>query len=106
MRENPVLVVLGLTVVVLPYALLALGEELGWRGLVVTRLAQVARPRAVVRHRHVHHALTAFSAILAGMQLRWGVWPVSVAHAVGNATLYRVLQPVTLNGSSRAWFST
>ncbi len=133
--EHQVLVVLGLTVVVLPYALLALGEELGWRGLVVTRLAQVARPRTVVLASGLawsaFHwplilwlggtpdgvepwfavamfttALTAFSAILAGMQLRWGVWPVCVAHAVWNATLYQVLEPVTVNESSAAWFST
>ena len=51
-------------------------------------------------------ALTAFSAVLASMQLRWGIWPVCVAHAVWNATLYQVLEPVTVEESSTTWFST
>lgn len=125
----------GLTVVVLPYVLLALGEEVGWRGLVVTRLAQVARPRTVVLVSGLtwsaFHwpmilvlggtpegvsplfavaaftvALTSFAAVLATMQLRWGIWPVCVAHAVWNATLYQVLEPVTVDHGLTAWFST
>ena len=42
------MVPLGLTALVLPYVLLAIGEDVGWRGLLVTRLAEVAGPRTVV----------------------------------------------------------
>jgi membrane protease YdiL (CAAX protease family) len=126
---------LGLTVVVLPYVLLALGEELGWRGLVVTRLAEVAGPRTVVLASGLTWSafhwpmilvlggtpegvspvfavaafttgLTGLAAVLASMQLRWGIWPVCVAHAVWNATLYQVLEPVVVDEGSTAWFST
>jgi membrane protease YdiL (CAAX protease family) len=135
LAADPVTPLLGLTVVVLPYVLLALGEEIGWRGLVVTRLAQVAGPRTVVLGSGLawsaFHwplilwlggapegvapwfalamftvALTAFAAILASMQLRWGLWPVCIAHAVWNATLYQVLEPVTVDGPSTTWFAT
>jgi membrane protease YdiL (CAAX protease family) len=129
------LALLGLTVVVMPYVLLALGEEVGWRGLVVTRLSLVARPRTVVLVSggvwSAFHwplilwlggtpegvspwfavvaftiSLTAFAGILASMQLRWGIWPVCVAHAVWNATLYQVVEPLTVGGARSGWFAT
>ncbi|GAA1477122.1 hypothetical protein GCM10009623_15680 [Nocardioides aestuarii] len=135
LASDPVAPVLGLTVMVLPFLVLALGEELGWRGLVVTRLAQVSRPRTVVLATGIawsagHFqllvlfggtpegvptlyaivmftiALTALGAILASMQLHWGIWPACVAHAVWNATLYNVVEPVTVDGSVTTWFST
>ena len=115
---------LGLTALVLPYVLLAVGEDLGWRGLLVTRLAQVSGPRVVVLVSGLAWAMfhwplmiwlggvpddvptifgiasftlgaTALGALLANMQLRWGLWPGVLMHAVTNATLYHVLAPVT-----------
>jgi membrane protease YdiL (CAAX protease family) len=115
---------LGLTVLVLPYIPLALGEDIGWRGLLVTRLAQVSGPRTVVvvggvvwgmfhwplmiwlggvpEHTATWFGVasftlgtTALGALLANMQLRWGLWPGVVLHAVSNATLYHVLAPLT-----------
>ncbi|MGY1635324.1 lysostaphin resistance A-like protein [Geodermatophilus sp. SYSU D00742] len=129
-----VMPVLGLTVLVGPYVLLALAEDVGWRGLLVTRLAQVAGPRTVVLVSGVAWALfhwplvlflggapaglpvafallcttigsTALGAALAGMQLRWGIWPGVLAHAVANATLYHVLVPLTAERELTAWFS-
>jgi hypothetical protein len=35
-----------------------------------------------------------------------GMSPVCVAHAVWNATLYQVVEPLTVNGRSTGWFAT
>jgi uncharacterized protein len=118
------IVPLGLTVLVLPYVVLALAEDVGWRGLLVERLAEVAGPRTVVLVSGVAWSMfhwplmlflggtpddvspgfalasytigaTALGAVLANMQLRWGIWPGVLAHAVVNATLYHVVAPLT-----------
>ncbi|MGI5237851.1 CPBP family intramembrane glutamic endopeptidase [Dactylosporangium sp. CA-139066] len=125
---------LGLTVLVLPYLVLAIGEDVGWRGLLVARLATIAGPRTVVLISSLAWAVfhwplmiflggtpagvpvwwsvtvfTGFTlglgAVLANMQLRWGLWPGVVAHAVGNATMYHVLEPLTREKSLTGWFS-
>jgi membrane protease YdiL (CAAX protease family) len=127
-------VLLGLTVLALPYVALALAEDVGWRGLLVTRLAQVAGPRTVVAVSGVAWAVfhwplvlfvggapdgvpivwtllcttlgsVAFGAVLASMQLRWGIWPGVVAHAAVNAVLYHVLDPLTADSGSTGWFA-
>jgi membrane protease YdiL (CAAX protease family) len=129
------MVPLGLTALVLPYVLLAIGEDVGWRGLLVTRLAEVAGPRTVVLAGGLiwsafHWPLilvlggtptgvdtwwalvwftvgtTSFGAVLASMQLRWGLWPGVLAHAVGNAVLYHVLDPLTADTGRTNWFAT
>ncbi|MGY1652923.1 CPBP family glutamic-type intramembrane protease [Geodermatophilus sp. SYSU D01119] len=126
---------LGLTVLVLPYVALALAEDVGWRGLLVQRLAQVAGPRTVVLVGGLAWSLfhwplvlfvggapagvpvvfalacltlgtTSLGAVLAGMQLRWGIWPGVLAHAVLNALLYHVLAPLTADSGPTEWFST
>ncbi|MGN6330716.1 MAG: CPBP family intramembrane glutamic endopeptidase [Motilibacteraceae bacterium] len=126
--------VLGPTVLVLPYVLLALAEDVGWRGLLTTRLAQVAGPRTVVLvgglvwsmfHWNLMLFLhgtptntptvvaiaaftvetTALGAILANMQLRWGIWPGLVLHAAGNAALYHVAGPLTRETRWTGWFA-
>lgn len=128
------IVPLGLTLLVLPYIPLAIGEDIGWRGLVVTRLAQIAGPRTVVLVSGLvwsmfHWPLmlllggvpqdtaawfsvamftvssTALGAILASMQLRWGIWPGIVLHAVGNAALYHVVGPLTAERPGSGWFA-
>ncbi|NYJ05654.1 CPBP family intramembrane glutamic endopeptidase [Petropleomorpha daqingensis] len=130
-----VMVPLGLTVLALPYVLLAIGEDVGWRGLLVTRLAEVAGPRTVVLTSGLvwsafHWPLilllggtptgvatwwallwftvgtTAYGAVLASMQLRWGLWPGVLAHAVGNAVMYHVLEPLTADTGRTNWFAT
>ena len=129
------MVPLGLTALVAPYVLLAIGEDVGWRGLMVTRLAQVAGPRTVVLVGGLvwsafHWPLilllggaptgvsqwwalvwftvgtTAYGAVLASMQLRWGLWPGVLAHAVLNAALYHVLDPLTGDTGHTNWFAT
>ena len=130
-----VVVPLGLTVLVVPYVLLALAEDVGWRGLLVTRLAAVAGPRTVVLVSGLAWSLfhlplvlflgglpdgvpawwavgcftvgtTAFGAVLASMQLRWGIWPGVVAHAAVNAVLYHVLAPLTRVEEHTNWFAS
>jgi membrane protease YdiL (CAAX protease family) len=129
------MVPLGLTVLVLPYVLLAIGEDVGWRGLLVTRLAEVAGPRTVVLVGGLiwsafHWPLilvlggtptgvsewwavlwftvgtTALGAVLAAMQLHWGLWPGVLAHAVVNAALYHVVEPLTEDTGRASWFAT
>ncbi len=128
-------VLLGLTVLVLPYAVLALAEDVGWRGLLVTRLARVAGPRTVVAVSGLAWAVfhwplmillggapdgvpvwfgvltftagaTALGAVLASMQLRWGIWPGVVAHAVTNAAMYHVVAPLTVDRRLTGWFAS
>lgn len=128
-------VLAGLTVLPLPYVLLALGEDVGWRGLLVTRLAEHWGPRVVVLGSGLawsafHWPLiiwlggtpdgvpvwfallmftlgtTALGAILAGLQLRWGIWPGVLVHAVQNATLYHVVEPLTAERAHTDWFGT
>ncbi|MFI5956750.1 type II CAAX prenyl endopeptidase Rce1 family protein [Cryptosporangium sp. NPDC051539] len=124
------------TLMVLPYVLLALAEDVGWRGLLVTRLRQISRPRTVYlvsgtawSLSHVWLLLflggvpegvsplyavamftigtTALGAILAAMQLRWGMWPGVVAHAAVNAVLYHFTEPATATtGTATAWIAT
>ena len=126
---------LGLTVLALPYVPLALAEDVGWRGLLVTRLAEVSGPRTVVlvsgfAWAAFHWPLIALlggtpggvpavaavamftvstlalGAVLASMQLRWGIWPGVLAHAVVNAALYHVLEPMTTEQGATGWFAT
>jgi membrane protease YdiL (CAAX protease family) len=130
--ELGLLAVLGCTVLGLPYVVLALGEDLGWRGLMTTRLAGVAGPRTVVlatglvwgmfhwplmlflggtpAGTPLWFALTSFTigtaalgAILASMQLRWGIWPGLVVHAMVNAGLYHVVGPLTTDTEHSGW---
>ncbi|GAA2719078.1 CPBP family intramembrane glutamic endopeptidase [Cellulomonas aerilata] len=128
-------VLLGLTVLVVPYLLLALAEDVGWRGLLVTRLAEIAGPRTVVlvgglAWSAFHWPLmlvlggapdgvpiwfgiltftaggTLLGAVLASMQLRWGIWPGVLAHAVVNATAYHVVAPLTQERPLTGWFAS
>lgn len=125
---------LGVTLLVVPYAALAFFEDLGWRGLMVTRLATVAGPRTVVLASGVAWSMfhwplliflggtpddvplvfglasftlgtVALGAVLANMQLRWGLWPGVVAHAVINAVTYHVLVPLTAPQEHTGWFA-
>ena len=133
---DPTSALLAATVLVAPYVLLALVEDIGWRGLLVTRLAQIARPRTVYLVSGVLWSLshlglilfvggapegvpplyaaamftvatTALGSILAAMQLRWGLWPGIVAHAAVNAILYHFADPATeQTGPLTGWIAT
>jgi membrane protease YdiL (CAAX protease family) len=132
--ELGLITVLGCTVLGLPYVVLALGEDLGWRGLMTTRLAQVTGPRTIVlltgvlwgmfhwplmlflggnpAHTPLWFTLAAFTigttalgAVLASMQLRWGIWPGLVMHAMVNAGLYHVVGPATTDIAHSGWFA-
>jgi membrane protease YdiL (CAAX protease family) len=124
------------TALVVPFALLALSEDLGWRGLLVTRLAEISGPWTVVlvsglAWSAAHYPLmiwiggtpegvsmpyaitmftigtTAGGVVLAWMQLRWGIWPGVVAHAAFNVALYYVAEPATvLAGAGTNWIAT
>ncbi|MFI7587002.1 CPBP family intramembrane glutamic endopeptidase [Spongisporangium articulatum] len=125
----------GLTVLAAPYVLLALGEDVGWRGLLTTRLARLGGPRLVVLGGglawsafHVPLIVwlggtpegvpvwfavtaftvgtTAFGAVLSSMQLRYGIWPGVVAHAVFNAVLYHAVEPLTVTRDATGWTGT
>lgn len=133
---DPISAILAATVLVLPYLPLALAEDIGWRGLLVTRLAQIARPRTVYAVSGVLWSLshvwlivflggtpqgvspvyaaamftvgtTALGSILAAMQLRWGLWPGVLAHATVNAVLYHFADPATgVTGPATNWIAT
>src|SRR5262245_8370683 len=102
----------GLTVLVLPYIVLAIGEDVGWRGTLTTRLGEISSPRTVILISGLAWSMfhwplmlflggapegmpkslalvlftigssTAFGAVLASMQARWGIWPGVITHAV------------------------
>lgn len=124
---------LGVSLLVAPYVVLALAEDLGWRGLLVPRLAEIAGPRTVVIVGGLAWAafhlplivllggtpdgapvwfaalaftvgITALGAVLASMQLRWGIWPGVVLHAALNAAMYHVADPLTVEQSGSGWF--
>jgi uncharacterized protein len=127
---------LALTVLVVPYTVLALAEDVGWRGLLVTRLAEFAGPRTVVLVSGVAWSLfhtplilwlggtpegvsplyavavfavgtTALGAILAWTQLRWGIWPGVILHGAFNAALYHLAEPGTVaGGRGFGWIAT
>ncbi|EFC80026.1 hemerythrin domain-containing protein [Parafrankia sp. EUN1f] len=128
-------VTLGLTVGCLPYVLLAIGEEVGWRGVLVPHLAEGNSPARVVLlggliwsafHLPIivalggtpdgvptpvaavcfTVALTALGATLAWQRLRHGLWPAVVTHAAVNATLYTVVEPATTDRAHTGWFGT
>jgi membrane protease YdiL (CAAX protease family) len=128
--------ILAATVMVLPYLVLAIAEDIGWRGLLVARLAELAQTRIVYLVSGVLWSLshvgllvflggtpagvstvyavamftiatTALGSILAAMQLRWGLWPGVLTHATVNAVLYQFADPSTVQTSPwTPWIAT
>src|SRR4051794_39007642 len=87
------MVPLGLTALVLPYVLLAIGEDIGWRGLLVTRLAEVAGPRTVV--------------LVGGLIWSAFHWPlILVLGGTPTAVLYHVAEPLTRDTGHTNWVAT
>ena len=127
-------VVAGLTLGTLPFVVLAIGEEVGWRGILVPHLAATGSVRRVVvvgglvwsafhlplmttlggtpAGVPVPVAVACFTAmvvaegaVLAWARLRWGLWPVVVLHAAHNAVLYAVLEPGTRQQAGAGWLA-
>ena len=126
---------LALTVGVVPFLVLSLGEEIGWRGLMVPRLAEVMTlpkvalcsglawasfhaplmlfvPGAVhgvpVPYAVACFAVTgvALSYPLAWLRLRSrSVWPAVILHASHNAAVYLVCDPLTTDAGNAAFFA-
>lgn len=134
--DNPVSGLLSaLTVGVLGAALLALGEEIGWRGLLVP---QLARQHAFLRTAvisgviwgiwHVPliigggynsgaptwYAVACFMVHITGMsfafawlRLRSGsLWPAVLLHATHNTFIQSVMDPMTIDTGNTAYFTT
>jgi membrane protease YdiL (CAAX protease family) len=127
-------VLAGLTLGTLPFVVLAIGEEVGWRGVLVPHLAATGSVRRVVvvgglvwaafhlplmttlggtpAGVPVPFAVACFTvmivadgAVLAWARLRWGLWPVVVLHAAHNAVLYAVLEPGTHQHAGAGWLA-
>jgi membrane protease YdiL (CAAX protease family) len=124
----------GVTVGLLPWVLLAIGEEVGWRGLLVPRLAErmdesrVALVSGVVwasfhlpllllvpgaSETNVLFATVVFAIGVVGLaypitllRLRTGsIWPPVVFHAMANAALYFVCGPLTRKTAQTEWWA-
>ncbi|HYO39754.1 MAG TPA: CPBP family intramembrane glutamic endopeptidase [Nocardioidaceae bacterium] len=133
--DAPLHTLLALTVLTLPYVVLALGEDVGWRGVLVPRLAELGGPRLVVLGGGLAWAafhwplilllggtpdgvspvwavcmftvgITGLGAVLAWMRLAWGQWPGVLAHAVVNAVAYHLVAPATVDREHTGWFAT
>ncbi len=126
---------LALTVGVVPFLVLSLGEEIGWRGLMVPRLAEVMPlPRVAlwsglawasfhaplmlfipgaVHGVPVPYAVACFAVtgVALSYPLAWlrlksrSVWPAVVLHASHNAAVYLVCDPLTADSGSTAFFA-
>jgi uncharacterized protein len=124
-------VVLGLSVLTLAGTLTAAGEEIGWRGYMLTRLIDSGAPRPVLLSGLIWSAwhlplvvsglytagtdpllsacfftvsVTAFSYLLAALRLRSGsVWPAIVAHGAWNALIRATFDPFAATPGSGLW---
>jgi len=126
-------IVLAMTVITAIYLLTVLGEEIGWRGYMLTRLidANVPRPLLITGliwgAWHVPLILsgsygpgggpnpllavalfmvtaTAFAYLLAWIRLRTGsIWPCIVAHAAWNGIIGVAFNGATKGVSSQLW---
>ena len=126
---------LALTVGMVPFLVLSLGEEIGWRGLMVPRLAETMSlpkvalcsglawasfhvPLMVFVPGAIHgvpvpYAVACFAATgialsypLAWLRLRArSVWPAVVLHAAHNAAVYLVCDPLTADSGNTAFFA-
>jgi len=129
------LAIAAVTAGAVPFAALALGEELAWRGTFAARMSQLTTPfRAALATGvlwSLFHwpmmllvpgavegaptawavacftvAITASSFPLHRLWMRTGsVWPAVVFHAAHNAAVYFVTDPLTGERSVTAWFA-
>lgn len=117
---------LALTVGMLPFLVLSLGEEIGWRGLMVPRLAEtMSLPKVAlwsgiawslfhlplimfipgaVEGVPIAYAVACFTITIVALSypLAWlrlksrSVWPAVVLHASHNAAIYLICDPLTV----------
>jgi membrane protease YdiL (CAAX protease family) len=129
----PAAAALGLTLGVVPFLVLALGEEIGWRGLMSDRLSEVTTlPRTAlwtgiawtafhlplmlfvagaVEGVPVAYGVAVFGLSLVALSypLAWlrqrsrSIWPATLMHAAGNAALYLVADPLTREVAQTPW---
>ncbi len=125
-------VLLGLIPGVVPYVALAIGEQLGWSSLLVTRLSKTRGVAVIVglAWAAFHFPLMLFvpGAVRAGvptpyallwftveavalayplveLRIRTGsIWPVLVLHATLNASIYLAAEPLTAATAHSAWW--
>lgn len=126
-------VILSWTVVVAVFMILVAGEEIGWRGYMLTRLIDSGVPNPLLIHGLIWTAYhipliaggaysaasgssvvltivmftiiaTSFSYLLAWLRLDTGIiWPSFVAHATWNALTQNAFNPVTQGDNSMLW---
>lgn len=125
--------VLSWTVVAFLNLLFVAGEEIGWRGYMLTRLIDSGIPNPLLIHGLIWSAYhlpliiggayapaagpsvalsiilfiviaTSFSYLLAWLRLDSGIiWPSMVAHATSNALSQNAFNPVTRGADSMLW---
>jgi membrane protease YdiL (CAAX protease family) len=101
-RPLPVSLFLLATVGFLINVVYALGEELGWRGLLVPELAKVTGFGGTVAV-----SVAAVSVIFAWLRLRSGsVWTGVILHASHNLFLQEVFDPLTVNRGKTEYWTT
>ena len=124
-----------LTIGVVTAFITALGEEIGWRGLLVPQLARIntfARTAIItgiiwgIWHipliigggyssgAPTWYALTCFMVLIIGMSFAFAwirlasgsIWPAALMHAVHNSFIQSALDKMTVNTGSTEFFST
>ena len=136
--ENPISgfllwILLSWTAVVAIYMIFVAGEEIGWRGYMLTRLIDSGIPNPLLIHGLIWTAYhiplilagaysaasgpsvilsvimftiiaTSFSYLLAWLRMDTGIiWPSFVAHATSNALTQSAFNPVTQGDNSMLW---
>lgn len=132
---EPLTTALALTIGLVPFTVLALGEELAWRGTVAARAASLTTPFRAALGIGLGWSLFHWPLMLLvpgaieGAPTWWGVacftvsvtatafplhriwqrtgsvWAAAVFHAAHNSVLYFVAEPLTTDNGSTGWFA-
>lgn len=121
----------GLAVGIVPSLVLVSGEEIGWRGYMLTRLIDAGVPRPILASGVIWGlwhlplvlagvyasgsspvfsalvfmvSITSFGYVIAYVRLETGsVWPAIVLHAAWNSVILRALDPMTTGAGATLW---